>query len=135
MRRYIRHPSDVPIEYTLVKGGTRGQTHLKNISHGGLCFHASAHIAPGSTIQLRIPVRDPAFKIRGTVLWCRKTNDEYDVGVEFPDARAEFTVRMVEQVCHIEHFKKQILEKERRRLSGQEACIEWIERYAKQFPR
>jgi len=80
-------------------------------------------------------VRDPAFKMKATVMWCRKTNDDYDVGVEFSDVRAKFAVRMVEQVCHIEHFKKQFLEKEGRHLSGQEACVEWIERYAKQFPR
>jgi hypothetical protein len=41
---------------------------------------------------------------------------------------------MVEQVCHIKQYSKEILEKEGRKLSDEEAAVEWIEKYAKDFP-
>ena len=44
-------------------------------------------------------------------------------------------MRMVEQVCHIEHWKKEIREKEGRELTGEQAAMEWIKKYAKDFPR
>ena len=45
-----------------------------------------------------------------------------------------FRARMVEQVCHIEQYKHQVLKKEGRKLSGEEAALEWIQKYAPQFP-
>jgi hypothetical protein len=42
---------------------------------------------------------------------------------------------MVEQVCHIEQYKADVLKKEGRELTGEEAAKEWILKYAKDFPR
>ena len=56
------------------------------------------------------------------------------MGVSFVDPDDAFRTRMVEQICHIEHYKKEILEKEGRELTGEEAALEWIKRYAGRFP-
>ncbi|MBA1333327.1 pilus assembly protein PilZ, partial [Candidatus Endoriftia persephone str. Guaymas] len=40
-----------------------------------------------------------------------------------------------EQVCQIEQYKQQILEQDGRKLSGEEAAMEWIENFADRFPR
>ncbi len=135
MRQFIRHPSDIPIEYSFANARAHEKEHLKNVSEGGLRFFASVRLEIGSAIRINIPVCEPAFQATGVVVWCRPQGDHYDVGVEFEDATTEFSVRMVEQVCHIEHYKKQVLEKEGRRLSGEEAAAEWISKYAKDFPR
>jgi hypothetical protein len=37
---------------------------------------------------------------------------------------------MVEQICHIEHYRRAVRESQSRTLSSQEAAIEWIECYA-----
>jgi hypothetical protein len=42
---------------------------------------------------------------------------------------------MVEQICHIEHYKREVAEREGRELSGQQAAKEWIAKYAASFPQ
>jgi hypothetical protein len=41
---------------------------------------------------------------------------------------------MVEQVCHIENYKKEVYQTEGRLLTAEEAAVEWIHKYASQFP-
>ena len=61
--------------------------------------------------------------------------DSYrDLIVQFLDQDDSFRARMVEQVCHIEHYKAEVREKEGRAISGEEAAQEWIRKYAKDFP-
>jgi hypothetical protein len=135
MRRFIRHPSDIPIHYTVVENGTRNTNALKNISQGGLCFLSPVHIEPGCVIRVNIASGQPPFEVTGTVVWCSRTNHHYDMGVKFDDASVEFAVRMVEQVCHIEQYREYVLKSEGRRMSGEEAAAEWIAKFAENFPR
>jgi hypothetical protein len=53
--------------------------------------------------------------------------------VEFIESKDAFRIRMVEQICHIEHYKNEIREKEGRLLNGREAALEWINKYAGSF--
>ena len=139
MRRYIRHPTDMPIEYKLGDVVARKKEYLKNVSHSGLSFQSSTFLEPGSVIHLRIPVHKPVFTAVGIIVWCRRNvkceDDCYDVGVEFREKKTEHGIRMVEQVCYIEHYKKEVFEKEGRKLTGEEAAVEWINKYAKKFPK
>jgi len=135
MRQFIRHPSDLPIEYTIGDLEAPEKENLNNISQGGLRFCVSNKIKPGSSIHIRIPIRTPAFEAKGVVVWCHNYNDRYEVGVKFADETTEFNIRMIEQVCYIEQYRKEILKKEGRKLSGEEAAMEWVEKYAKDFPR
>ena len=135
MRQFIRHPSDLPIEYTIGDLEAPEKENLNNISQGGLHFCVSNKIKPGSSIHIRIPIRTPAFEAKGVVVWCHNYNDRYEVGVKFADETTEFNIRMIEQVCYIEQYRKEILKKEGRKLSGEEAAMEWVEKYAKDFPR
>ncbi len=135
MRQFIRHPTDIPIEYTIGESIAYSNEYLKNISRGGLCFCVDVNIEPGFAILIRIPICMPVFKAKGFVVWCHKTKEKYEVGVKFADTGTEFSVRNVEQICYIEEYKKKVLKKEGRKLSGEEAAMEWIEKYAKDFPR
>ena len=77
---------------------------------------------------------DGSITVTGTIVWCRKTNRHFEVGVRFADENTEFAVRMIEQICHINHYQRQILEREGRQLSGEEAALEWVARFARDFP-
>lgn len=134
MRKYIRHPLDIPITYKLEDVASQSREYLENISEGGLSFHSKISIKKGSLILIQIPTIKPKFMAKAEVVWCRKTGEDYDVGVKFLDQETEFRARMVEQVCHIEHYRKKVLEEEGRKLSTEEAAIEWIDKFAKHFP-
>jgi len=146
MRSYIRHPSDIPIQVDVTadnkttnkvasKGAAAQGLQLNNISHGGLAFNTSRPIDTGAVITLKINSVQPAFEAEGLVTHCNREGEHYVIGIEFISRDSLFVARMVEQVCHIEHYKRAIAEKEGRHLSGEEAAREWIERYAATFPQ
>jgi hypothetical protein len=135
MRKFIRHPSDIPIEVQLEEVVSDPVEYLRDISLGGLSFHSRIPLQPNERIRIRIPLVRPRFETPGRVVWCRPSGNHYDVGVEFIDPNDLSKVRMVEQICHIEHYKKKRLEEEGRILTSEEAALEWIEKYAAQFPR
>ena len=74
MRQFIRHPSDIPIEYSVAHLGSRRKNRLRDIGQGGLCFRADTAIDRGCTVRIVIPIRKPEFEVTGTIVWCRKTN-------------------------------------------------------------
>ena len=41
---------------------------------------------------------------------------------------------MVEQLCHIEHYRNEVNRKEGRDISSEEAATEWIAQFADKFP-
>ena len=135
MRNYIRHPSDIPIEYQ-VDTADSGVSYerLNNISRGGLSFRSAHGLAIGTVITIRISYVQPDFDVKGQVAWCREEAGGFTVGAAFLEADDLFRVRMVEQICHIEHYKAQVLEKEGRRLNGEQAAREWIQKFAAEFP-
>lgn len=132
-RRFIRHPTSIPIE---VRGGagkaTGARTH--DVSLGGLSIEVDWCLEPGELVELRVPTVSPPFETRGRVAWCRRIDSNYEMGVQFLEASDAFRARMVEQVCHIEQFRSQVREREGRELSAQEAAAEWIREHAADFP-
>jgi len=134
VRRYIRHPASVPITYSLEDRQDPHEELVYNIGHGGLCFQSEQPVKTGSVIHINIPVHEPAFEADGTVVWCRERDGRYDVGVEFDNTDIEFRVRMVEQVCYIEHYRQEVEHDEGRVLSGKDAALEWIRKYGGVFP-
>ena len=135
MREYIRHPADIPIEFQQDSPSLSRNETMANISQGGLAFHAHTALAVGTVIQIRIALRQPAYQARARVAWCHPNSTGFDVGVELLDADDVFRARMVEQLCHIEHYKQMVLRTQGRRLSGQQAALEWISKFAEQFPQ
>ena len=134
MRSYIRHPSDIPIEFCRERVSASETRKLHDVSCGGLSFSAATPLEPGAVIRIRIAHVEPAFEAPCRVTWCRRHNEHYLIGVEFLDAQDDYRARMVEQICHIEHYKKEVLEREGRLLSGEQAAHEWIHKYAQDFP-
>jgi hypothetical protein len=133
MRTFIRHPSDIPIEIEPEQADSAQNEYMTNVGMGGVCFKSSQPLEEETIIRIRIPLVRPIFEAKGKVAWCRKEDAHYDIGVEFVETQDAFKARMVEQICHIEHYKREIHEKEGRSLSGQEAALEWISKYANTF--
>jgi Tfp pilus assembly protein PilZ len=134
-REYIRHPIDIPIEVSVSTDTAREQPKLSNISQGGLAFIQDRTFASGTILEVCIPYTDPALVVEAQVVWCHpKDDNRFEIGVRFLESADAFSVRMVEQVCHIEQYKRDIEKAEGRRLSGEEAASEWIEKYASRFP-
>ena len=136
MRSYIRHPSDIPIQVSVsdAVSGKKDQT-LNNISHGGLSFISPEAVEEGTCIHISINYVKPTFEADGVVTHCNAEGNAYVVGIEFVHRDDLFVARMVEQVCHIEHYKREMSKLQGRELSGEEAAREWIAKYAAKFPR
>jgi hypothetical protein len=134
-RRFIRHTADVPIEVRTLseQHPSRTQPGL-NVSEGGLSFVSDYDIPLGSTIEIRIPAVHPPFEAHARVVWRKVEEHRYCIGVEFLDAAAAFRARMVEQVCAIEEYRRQVFRDEGRILSRDEAATEWIGMFADRFP-
>jgi len=135
MRSYIRHPSDIPIEYQAdEKNAGISQDQLHDISPGGLSFSSARALDPGTLISIRISCVQPGFKARAQVVWCRRDSNGFLIGVAFIERGDLFRARMVEQICHIEHYRAEVLASEGRRLDGEQAAREWIQKFAVDFP-
>jgi hypothetical protein len=133
-REFIRHTVDVPIEVRPVAGEAGETAQGVNVSFGGLSFTTELCPEIGQVLELRIPTVRPPFEAHGRVAWCRPEGESYLVGVEFLDASDAFRSRMVQQVCSIESYRREVEEREGRSLSSQQAAAEWVEKYAGRFP-
>ncbi len=133
-REFIRHPTDIPIEVSLSSDQGSVQPRLSNISEGGLAFIQNQRFPPGVILQVRIPFIEPPLTVNAQVVWCHDHESQYEIGVRFLEWSDAYKVRMVEQVCHIEQYKRHVERTEGRRLTGEEAASEWIEKFASEFP-
>jgi len=139
-RQFYRHPADIPIEIRrgadspAPVGGT-DTAHVQNVSVGGLAVDMEQCLDKGEIVEIHIPFVKPPFEAHGRVVWCHKADGSYEMGVQFLDASDAFRARMVEQVCHIEQYKRDVREKEGRVLATNEAAREWITKFAARFPK
>ncbi|WP_455217800.1 PilZ domain-containing protein [Kaarinaea lacus] len=134
MRSFIRHPSNIPIDFQLEDIVVESSEYLKDVSVGGLAFRSSSKLEIDDVIRIKIPLVKPVFQALGRVIWSRRDGDHFEIGIEFLDKNDSFRARMVEQICHIEDYKQEVLKKEGRKLSDEAAASEWIKRYAVRFP-
>ena len=135
MRSFIRHPANIPLEFeTDSNSKERGHT-LRNVSTGGLCFISETAIKKGTQLKINIPNLRSEFVENCIVVWCRKKKAKYEIGVKFLDDQTTFRMRMVEQICYIENYRKEVFSTEGRKLTAKEASDEWIAKFAKEFPR
>ena len=133
-RAFIRHTAGVPIEVRAVPGSAARTQQSVNVSVGGLSFVSDEDLEPGSTVGIRITEVDPPFEANARVVWSTPEDGRYCIGAQFLDSSDAFRARMVEQVCSIERYRREVEEREGRVLTAQEAASEWIGKYAGRFP-
>ncbi len=138
IRKYIRHPSDVPIqvasEWTEYNIDEAADDTLSNVGLGGLSFMSRSPLEIGQRVRVCIPILDQENYIVGNVVWCEKSAKGFEIGLKFESSEDVFRLRMVEQICHIEHYRKEVARNEGRELTTQQAASEWISRFASDFP-
>jgi len=134
MREYIRHPSDIPIQYYIQAPESEESRNISNISRGGLCFQSAVALRDNTLIRIHVPIIHSDVYLRGIVKWCRPRQGAFDVGMKFIDEESEFRIRLIEQICYIEHYRRDVFSHEGRQLSSEEAAMEWIEKFAADFP-
>ena len=132
-RAFIRHTVNVPLEVKVLPDLPARAKHSMNVSEGGLAFTAAECIPIDSIIELRITTVEPPFEARARVAWCREEGGQFLVGVQFLEKDDAFQSRMVQQVCAIENYRREELQKGRV-LDSQQAASEWIAKYAGRFP-
>jgi len=138
-REYIRHPTNVPLEVTPQSAKEQlclglNSFPLNNISEGGLSFYSPTRINTNTIVKIKIRSIKPVFKANAVVQWCEKSKDKFELGVQFLDKDDAFKARMVEQVCHINQYRKEAQQVTGRRMSWNKASMEWIEKNGKNFP-
>ncbi|SDG28335.1 PilZ domain-containing protein [Pseudomonas benzenivorans] len=133
MRRFLRHPSDMPVELVLRRQTFVPTQRLHNISLGGVACNSSRGFRRGTAIELRIPLFGEQARYPGVVAWCRKQSDHYLVGIAFLDEDTLFRARMVEQVCQIEHYRQQREQESGEHLPIEVVAQEWIAQHAAEF--
>ena len=133
-RAFIRHTAGVPIEVRAVPGSEPLTLESSNVSVGGISFTSEVDFPLGSIIDIRIGEVDPPFEAHARVVWTSPEGDRFCIGVNFLDATDAFRARMVEQVCSIERYRREVEEREGRVLTAPEAAAEWIGKYAGRFP-
>lgn len=134
MRRFLRHPSDMPVELVQRKHAFLPKQRLNNISLGGVACNSSKGFRKGTAIEMRIPLFGEQARYPGVVAWCRKQADYYLVGIAFIDEDTLFRARMVEQICQIEHYRHLREEELGEPLAAEDAAREWIALHAAEFP-
>lgn len=132
MRKFVRHPSSIPIELSVARSSFSGMQKLRNVSTGGLACVVDEPLPVGCSVNLRIPMVWPEYRGNGVVAWCRKAAPMFEVGIQF-DAQHFFKAKMVEQLAQIEQYRAQVQLSEGRALSSELAAEEWIARYAEDF--
>lgn len=134
VRQYIRHPVDIPLEYVITGESFEKRDFAKNISIGGICFQTEEKLSSGLILVVTIPSIDEKFEGIGRVVWCLERHDRFEVGIEFVDEEDAYRARLIEQICYIKKYQKDILEQEGRELSDEAAAEEWTRIFAKNFP-
>lgn len=133
MRRFLRHPSDMPVELVQRKHAFLPRQRLNNISVGGVACNSSKGFRKGTAVELRVPLLGEQARYPGVVAWCRKRSDDYLVGIAFMDEDTLFRARMVEQVCQIELYRHQRELELGEHVALESVASEWIALHATEY--
>lgn len=133
-RRNHRHDTkDVAIDVRFDDLIAHETEYLNNIGSGGLSFRSKTPLDIGSLIKITIPLDRPVFEAEGRIVSFKKNGDHFDVGVEFIGQKDAMRIKMAEQICIIEEYKKELCDKLGKEISGEEAALEWIKKFADKF--
>lgn len=134
MRKFLRHPSDMPVELVLRKKACIPRQRLNNISLGGVACNSTRGFRRGTSVELRIPLLGELARYPGVVAWCRRLENGYLVGIAFIDEDTLFRARMVEQVCQIQHYRQQLEQESGHAVAIEQCAQDWIAKHAAEFP-
>ena len=130
--KFVAHPNDIPLHIEETNY-ICPQESLKVDGFGGISYLSEKPYTKGQSIQLKLIEIDPDFCVIGRIHQCKEEDNAFRIFIEFPTREDCYCVRMVEQLSHIEHYRRQA-KLQGRRLSFNEAAAEWIQKFAASFP-
>ena len=130
----ILHPSELPIR--LHRAEATPLPGRAEVDHdaGSICFDLSEPFEPGTTLEITIPLLEKCYRLTGCVVESQREGSGYRTSLTFATKAEAYLARAVEQACHIESYRMQVESSEGRRLSPDSAALEWIEKFAADFP-
>ncbi|GAB4350920.1 MAG: hypothetical protein Kow006_14280 [Gammaproteobacteria bacterium] len=99
-----------------------------------LRFQSQRPVAAGVWLELIIPVAGESCTVTGEVVDHQSTDEGYRIAVCITQRNSSFKLRMVEQLCHIAHYRASRIRQGGCELSEEQAAEEWILRHAASFP-
>jgi hypothetical protein len=134
-RKFIRHPSELPLSYHRAKC-----THIESIPRFendlvGLSFESNEPVEPGAILDVTVRAYNEDHTFQGQVVRILYLGNRYEIGLCFNSESSAFRVRMIEQICHIETYRRRLCEIEGCSIDIDRAAKEWIENYSAQFPK
>ncbi|MEQ8232201.1 MAG: PilZ domain-containing protein [Gammaproteobacteria bacterium] len=102
---FIPHPATFPLRYRR-HGGLPWRQPSPGALAGdvGVSFHSPRYFAPGTRIDLEIPLRGITQRFLGTVVLVREEPAGYEIGLWFTDPADASRARLVERICHTECY-------------------------------
>ncbi|HEC84666.1 MAG: hypothetical protein DRR08_02730 [Candidatus Parabeggiatoa sp. nov. 2] len=109
-RQYPRYSTNVPIEVwqeeSCQEESVHRLEHLQDVSSGGVAFESDTYWKPGSIIILHLQLLNwPSCEATGEVVWCRKHNNRFKIGVKFLQTDCPIKEDLVNEVRQLEILK------------------------------
>ncbi|MBY4676655.1 hypothetical protein [Marinobacterium arenosum] len=130
---FIRHPDEIPLELSSFDSYDETRSESRQL---GLICNSPHRFENGSSIRIAFPFIDKSESsdLIGVVNSCRKINSDYELAIAFPNQDSAMRMRMLEQRARIYLYQQKMAQLYDRHLSEQDAALEWIDRYAANFP-
>ena len=96
-RKFVRHPTHIPIEVWQSSDTTINREQLKNVSLGGVAFESNTYWERGTSIAIRVLV-SPPIELAGRVVWCRQCGGHFEAGVEFTENISPDNINQMRQI-------------------------------------
>ena len=125
------HPDGMPSTYSpCVHRAKRGDI-LQDVR---LRFNSHGHIAPDSFIDITISVAGDFHPFCTQVLSSQRNGTGFETQVGFLTRPDAFRIRMVEQLCQIRAYHRQLEKEDGQALPLERVAEEWIARFGADFP-
>lgn len=127
----IDHPVSQPLDFQI-----HSRSAAQPLKQNGIYLRFQTQRPPrrGSQLLLSIEAAGETHSFRSQVVQVDRSTSPSQVVVWIGRKREAFAARMVEQLCHIAHYRLLAATNEGRSLSLERAANEWIARFAAHFP-
>lgn len=127
---YLHHPQEIPIAISPHLSGICEQSAL---CRGGLRCSYDRYFAPRTSVSLVVNLTGQSITAHGWILLCQRINQQFLLSIGFSNPQTLFKVRMIEQACEIECYRRR-QQRDGRMLTAAQAASEWIAKHAASFP-
>jgi hypothetical protein len=132
---FIKHPDDQPISLRCLRQPANNFNAQRYRISGGVRISVNELVEPGAIIEIETRIQDRVVSFQGRVIWIKESpSKSKQLGLVFDNAEEAYRARMIEQLCHIEHYLRR-QNAEGRTLNARHAANEWINRYSPDFPQ